>query len=47
MLTENLSLVSWLDYGAFMISIEVWAGLVICALFASGAIYLRRYRDDS
>jgi ABC-2 type transport system permease protein len=47
MLTENLSLVSWLDYGAFMSSIEVWAGLVICALFASGAIYLRRYRDDS
>lgn len=47
MLTENLSLVSWLDYGSFFTSLEVWAGLIICGLFAGGAIYLRRYRDDS
>ena len=47
MLTENLSLISWLDYGAFLSSIEVWAGLIICGFFASGAIYLRRYRDDT
>ena len=47
MLTENLSLISWLDYGAFLSSIEVWAGLIVCGLFASGAIYLRRYRDDT
>lgn len=47
MLSENLSLVSWLDYGAFASSLEVWAGLIVCGLFASGAIYLRRYRDDS
>ncbi len=47
MLTENLSLISWLDYGAFFSSIEVWAGLIVCGLFASGAIYLRRYRDDT
>lgn len=47
MLTENLSLVSWLDYGAFFSSIEVWAGIVVCGVFVSGAIYLRRYRDDA
>ena len=47
MLTENLSLVSWLDYGAFFSSIEVWAGIVVFAIFVSGAIYLRRYRDDA
>jgi ABC-2 type transport system permease protein len=47
MLTENLSLISWLDYGAFLSSIEVWGGLIVCGLFASGAVYLRRYRDDT
>ena len=47
MLSENISLVSWLDYGAFFSSIEVWIGLIVCGAFASGAIYLRRYRDDS
>ena len=47
MLTENVSLVSWLDYGSFASSIEVWSGLIVCGLFASAAIYMRRYRDDS
>ena len=47
MLTENLSLVSWLDYGAFFSSFQVWAGIAVCGLFVSGAIYLRRYRDDA
>jgi ABC-2 type transport system permease protein len=47
MLTENLSLVSWLDYGSFLTSLQVWAGLIVCGMFAGGAIYLRRYRDDS
>ena len=47
MLTENLSLVSWLDYSAFFTSIEVWGGIVVCGVFVSGAIYLRRYRDDA
>lgn len=47
MLTENLSLVSWLDYGSFLTSFEVWAGLIVCGLFATAAIYMRRYRDDS
>ena len=47
MLTENISLVSWLDYSSFLSSIEVWSGLIVCGLFASAAIYMRRYRDDS
>jgi len=47
MLAENISLVSWLDYRSFLTSIEVWAGLLVCGLFAGAAIWLRRYRDDS
>jgi ABC-2 type transport system permease protein len=47
MLTENLSLVSWLDYGSFFSSLEVWMGLIVCGLFATAAIYMRRYKDDS
>jgi len=47
MLAENISLISWLDYGSFFTSFDVWAGLVVCGAFAGGAIWLRRYRDDS
>lgn len=47
LLSENSSLVSWLDYGKFLTSVEVWAGLIVCALFVTAAIYVRRYRDDS
>jgi len=47
MLSENISLVSWLDYGRFLTSIEVWAGLVVCGIFSTAAIYVRRYRDES
>ena len=47
MLTENLSLVAWLDYGAFFSSLQVWLGVIVCGVFVSGAVYLRRYRDDA
>ena len=47
LLEENISLVSLLDIGRFVTSIEVWAGLVVCGLFSTAAIYMRRYRDDS
>ena len=47
MLAEDISLVAWLDYGSFFSSIEVWAGLIVCGLFATAAIYVRRYRVDS
>lgn len=45
--TENVSLLSLLDIGKFVTSLEVWAGLVVCGVFVTGAIYMRRYRDDS
>jgi ABC-2 type transport system permease protein len=47
MIAENISLVSLLDITAFLTSAEVWAGLVVCGLFATAAIYVRRYRDES
>jgi ABC-2 type transport system permease protein len=47
MLSENISLVSLLDIGKFLTSVEVWAGLLVCGLFVTAAIYMRRYRDDS
>ena len=46
-LAENVSLLCMLDLGKFFTSIEVWGGLVVCGLFLTGAVYIRRYRDDS
>lgn len=31
----------------FLASPGLWLGLLVCALFTAGAIYVRRYRDDS
>ena len=47
MLAENISLLSILDLSKFLTSGEVWAGLVVCGLFVTAAIYVRRYRDES
>ncbi len=47
MVAEDISLVSLLDIRAFISSGEVWAGLLVCGLFATAAIYVRRYRDES
>ena len=44
---EYVSMIAALDIGRFFTSPEVWAGLVVCGLFATAAIYVRRYRDDS
>ena len=43
----NLSLLSFIDPGNFLSSPDMWAGLIVCALFTTAAIYVRRYRDDS
>ena len=43
----SLDLLSLLDFTAFLTSPGLWLGLAVCALFATGAIWLRRYRDDS
>jgi len=44
---ESLSLLSVLDLGRFIGSPGLWLGLVVCGLFTTAAIYVRRYRDDS
>jgi ABC-2 type transport system permease protein len=46
-LAENISLVSLLDIRAFLTSAEVWTGLLVCGLFITAAIYVRRYRGES
>jgi ABC-2 type transport system permease protein len=47
LLEQDISLVSMLDPGKFATSTEVWGGLVVCGLFVTAAIYVRRYRDES
>lgn len=43
----SLSLLSLLDLGRYFGSIGLWSGLVVCGLFTTAAIYVRRYRDES
>ncbi len=43
----SLSLLSLLDLGQFFGSPGLWLGIVVCGLFTTAAIYVRRYRDDS
>ena len=47
MLGEGVSLTSLLSVPRFLASAEVWAGLIVCGLFVTAAIYVRRYRDES
>ncbi len=44
---EVVRLLAHIDVGKFLLSPSVWIGLVVCGLFATAAIYVRRYRDDS
>ncbi|MBT8103825.1 MAG: hypothetical protein KJO95_12700 [Gammaproteobacteria bacterium] len=44
---EAVSLLAFLDVGRFLTSPSMWGGVVICALFVTAAIYVRRYRDES
>lgn len=45
--SESISLLAHIDLGKFVLSPSLWAGLVVCGLFATAAIYVRRYRGDS
>ncbi|MDJ0939788.1 MAG: ABC-2 transporter permease [Woeseiaceae bacterium] len=45
--SEQVSLLAQIDLGKFLGSPSLWAGLIVCGLFTFGAIYVRRYRDDS
>ena len=44
---ELVSLLAHIDIGKFLLNPSVWAGVVVCGLFATAAIYVRRYRDES
>jgi ABC-2 type transport system permease protein len=44
---EAISLIDMMDLSGFLTSGSLWAGIIVCALFTTAAIYVRRYRDDS
>lgn len=44
---NGISLVSVLDVGQFLSSPGLWLGLVVCGLFTTAAMYVRRFRDES
>lgn len=44
---ESISLLGHLDLVMFISSPSTWAGIVVCGLLSFGAIYVRRYRDES
>jgi ABC-2 type transport system permease protein len=44
---EAVSLLSYLDVGQFLRSPSMWAGVLVCGLLTTAAIYVRRYRDES
>ena len=43
----ELSLLSLIDVGGFLADPQLWIGIVVCGLFTTAAIYVRRYRDES
>ena len=44
---EIVSLLALLDIPKFLTSVSMWIGVVVCGLFVTAAIYVRRYRDES
>jgi len=44
---DEISLLAMLDIPRFLASPQVWGGVVVCGLFVTAAIYVRRYRDES
>jgi len=44
---DAISLLSYIDVGRFLTSPPMWAGVVVCGLLMTAAIYVRRYKDDS
>lgn len=43
----GISLLSMVDLGRFLSNPGLWAGFVVCGLFTAGAIYVRRFRDET
>lgn len=44
---DLVRLLSHLDIIKFITSPSLWAGVIVCGLLTTAAIYVRRYRDDS
>lgn len=44
---EIVSLIGHMSLGKFLTSPAMWAGVIVCGLFMTAAIYVRRYRDES
>ncbi len=44
---DMISLLSVVDFGKFITSIDTWIGIIVCGLLTTAAIYVRRYRDES
>ena len=44
---SGLTLLSFIDLGRFVTSPGLWAGFVVCGLFTSAAVYIRRFRDET
>ena len=44
---QMVSVLAQIDIGRFLSSGSMWAGVLICALLTFGAIYIRRFRDES
>ena len=44
---DTVSLLAQIDLAKFLSSPSMWLGLVVCGLFTTAAIYVRRYRDES
>ncbi len=44
---DKISLLGHLDVVQFLSSPAMWGGVIVCGLFATAAIYVRRYRDES
>lgn len=44
---EMISLLSTIDFGKFVTSVDTWIGIIVCGLLTTAAIYVRRFRDES
>ncbi len=44
---QMVSVLAHIDIGRFLTSTSMWAGLIVCGLLSFGAIYVRRFRDES
>jgi len=43
----DVRLLDFIDVGGFLASPAMWAGVIVCGIFVTAAIYVRRYRDES